>query len=97
MARSTANVNKWNRNRLLHATSIRVGEANYWEGTVVQYIQRRRAAMWRASEGCPTPEDHERWIPAPAVAKLTMTAQEGVTIVNREAYSAQMADRRLRA
>jgi hypothetical protein len=52
--------------------------------------------MWRASEGCPTPDDQEHWILAPAVAKLTMTAQQGVTIVNREAYSAQMADRRLR-
>jgi hypothetical protein len=52
--------------------------------------------MWRASEGCPTPDDHKHWIPTPAVAKLTMTAQQGVTIVNREAYSAQMADRRLR-
>jgi hypothetical protein len=95
MAPNSANVNRWTRNRLLHATSIRVGEANYWEGTVVQYIQRRRAAMWRASERRPTPDDHKHWIPAPAVAKLTMTAQEGVSIVNREAYRAQMADRRL--
>jgi hypothetical protein len=84
------------RNRLLHATSIHVGEANHWEGTVVQYIQRRRAAMWRANEGCATPEDNKHWIGAPAVAKLTMTAHQGVAIVNREAYSAQMADRRLR-
>ena len=84
------------RNRLLHATSIHVGEADHWEGTVVQYIQRRRAAMWRASEGYPTPDDNKHWIPAPAVAKLTTTANQGVTIVNREAFSAQMADRRLR-
>lgn len=96
MAPTPANVNRWNRNRLLHAASIHVGEANYWEGTVVQYIQRRRAAMWRANKGRPTPDDHKHWIPAPAVAKLTMTAQQGVTIVNREAYGAQMADRRLR-
>ena len=96
MAYSTANVNRWNRNRLLHATSIHVGGADYWEGTVVQYIQRRRAAMWRANKGRPTPDDHKHWIPAPAVAKLTMTTQQGATIVNREAYSAQMADRRLR-
>lgn len=84
------------RNRLLHATSIHVGEADHWEGTVVQYIQRRRAANWRASEGCPTADDHKYWILAPAVAKLTMTSQQGVIIVNRDAYSAQMADRRLR-
>jgi hypothetical protein len=96
MAPSTSNVNRWMRNRLLHATSIHVGEVNHWEGTVVQYIQRRRAAMWRASEGCPTPDDHKHWIPAPAVAKLTVAAQQGVTIVNWDAYSAQMADRRLR-
>jgi len=96
MAPSPSNVNKWMRNRLLHAASIHVGEANHWEGTVVQYIQRRRAAMWRANEGCPTPDDHEHWIAAPAVAKLTMTAQQGVTIVNWEAYSAQMTDRRVR-
>jgi hypothetical protein len=96
MAPSTSNVNRWMRNRLLHATSIHVGEANHWEGTVVQYIQRRRAAMWRANEGCPTPDDQEHWLLAPAVAKLTTTADHGVTIVDREAYSAQMADRRLR-
>ena len=96
MAPSTSNINKWMRNRLLHAVSIHVGEADHWEGTVAQYIQRRRAAMWRASEGCPTPDDHKHWIPAPAVAKLTMTVQQGATIVNREAYSAQLADRRLR-
>ena len=96
MAPSTLNINKWMRNRLLHATSIHVGEVNHWEGTVGQYIQRRRAAMWRANEGCPTPDDHKHWIPAPAVAKLTMTAQQGVTVVNWEAYRAQMADRRLR-
>ena len=95
MASSTANVERWNRKRLLHAISIQVGEANSWEGTVLQYIQRRRAAMWRASEGRPTPDDHKRWVPTPAVGKLTMTAQQGVTIVNREAYGAQMADRRL--
>jgi len=96
MAPSTSNVNKWMRNRLLHTTSIHVGEANHWEGTVVQYIQRRRAAMWRANEGCPTADDNKHWIPAPAVAKLTTTAHQGVTIVNRDAYIAQMADRRLR-
>jgi hypothetical protein len=95
MAPGTANVNRWNRNRLLHVISVSVGDANYWEGTVAQYIQRRRAAMWRASEGRPTPEDHKYWLSAPAVAKLTMTPQEGARIVNREAYSAQMADRRL--
>ena len=52
--------------------------------------------MWRANEGCPTPEDNKHWIATPAVAKLTTTTDQGVTIVNREAYSAQMADRRLR-
>ena len=51
--------------------------------------------MWRASEGRATPDDHKHWIPAPAVAKLATTAQEGVAIINREAYGAQMADRRL--
>ena len=96
MAPRTVNVNRWNRNRLLHANSIHVGAANYWDGTVVQYIQRRRAAMWRASEGRPTPDDHKHWMLTPAVAKLTMTAQQGVTITDREAYGAQMADRRLR-
>ena len=96
MAPSTANVNRWNSNRLIHATSIHVGEANYWEGTVIQYIQRRRAAMWRANKGRATPDDHKHWMATPAVAKLTMTAQQGVTIVDREAYCAQMADRRLR-
>jgi len=96
MASNTANVNRWNRNHLLHATSIAVGGANHWEGTVVQYIQRRRAAMWRANKGRPTADDNKHWIPTPAVGKLTMTAQQGVTIVNREAYAAQMADRRLR-
>jgi hypothetical protein len=96
MAPRTENVIRWNRNRLLHANSIHVGTANYWDGTVVQYIQRRRAAMWRASEGRPTPDDQKHWILAPAVAKLTMTAQQGVTVINREAYGAQMADRRLR-
>jgi hypothetical protein len=96
MARSPTNVNAWNRNRLLHVISIRVGAATHWEGTVAQYIRRRRAAMWRASEGRATAEDREHWISAPAVAKLTVTEQEGVSVVNREAYSAQMADRRLR-
>jgi len=52
--------------------------------------------MWRANKGRPTPDDNKHWIPTPAVGKLTMTAQQGVTIVNREAYAAQMADRRLR-
>jgi hypothetical protein len=96
MAPSTANVNRWNRNRLLHAPSIQVGAAKHWEGTVVQYIQRRRAAMWRASAGRPTPDDRTHWMPAPAVAKLTMTAQQGVAIIDRDAYSAQMSDRRQR-
>jgi len=95
MARSPADVNRWNRNRLLHVISIRVGEPTYWEGTVLQYIRRRRAAMWRASEGRETADDRERWISAPAVAKLTTTEQQGVIIVNREAYGAQMTDRRL--
>jgi hypothetical protein len=96
MALSTANVHRWQRNRLLHATSIHVGEAGYWGGTVVQYIQRRRAAMWRADGGCSTADDNKHWIPTPAVAKLTETAQQGVIIVDREAFSAQMADRRRR-
>src|SRR5580698_9585902 len=96
MALKTANVKRWNRNRLVHTSSIHVGGEGYWDGTVVQYIQRRRAAMWRASEGRPTPDDHKHWMLTPAVAKLTMTAQQGVTITDREAYGAQMADRRLR-
>jgi hypothetical protein len=96
MTPGTANVNKWNRNYFLHTTSIHVGGANYWQGTVVQYIQRRRAAMWRASEGRPTQDDHKHWLSAPAVGKLTIAEQHGVSIVDREAYAAQMADRRLR-
>jgi hypothetical protein len=95
MGRSPANVDRWNRNRLLHTVSIRVGDGTYWEGTVAQYIRRRRAASWRASEGRATAEDREHWIAAPAVAKLTSTEQQGVIVVNREAYGAQMADRRL--
>jgi hypothetical protein len=96
MAPRTANVNRWSRNRLLHVISIRVGDERHWEGTVAQYIRRRRAAMWRESEGRPTPDDHRHWIAAPAVAKLTTTSQQGVAIVNREAFAAQLADRRLR-
>jgi len=96
MAPRASKVNAWTRKRLLHTASIRVGAAGYWEGTVVQYIQRRRAAMWRESEGCPTADDHKHWIGTPAVAKLTMTTQQDVTVVNQEAYRAQMTDRRLR-
>jgi hypothetical protein len=96
MAPGRANVNEWNRNRLLHARSINVGGASHWEGTVVQYIQRRRAAMWRANEGCPTLDDHKHWIPTPPIGKLTVAAQQGVRIVNQEAYDAQMSDHRRR-
>jgi hypothetical protein len=52
--------------------------------------------MWRANKGSSTPDDHKHWIPTPPIGQLTTTVQQGVRIVNQEAYDAQMADHRRR-